>query len=132
MSAAAANVSVARALAGGAALVALLAGVVVAPLVYLPTAGLHGEARILDTQERFELSDGASWQHVFEVTYRYRPSGAATDMTVADVVDRHTFASLRKDATVPIRYSPIALLRYTRGYGAAIEGASVWTRFLPA
>jgi hypothetical protein len=132
MTDAAANTSVARALAGVAAFAALLAGLAGGPLVYLQTAGVLDRATIVDTQERFELLDGGSWQHVFEITYRYRPEGAVTDMTVADGVDPNTFAHLRTGESVPIRYNSVALLRSIHGYGSMIEGASVWTRFFPA
>ena len=105
MTDAAAKTSVARALAGVAAFIALLASLAVAPLVYLQSAGLRARATIIDTQERVELLDGGAWQHVFEITYRYRPDGATTDMTVADFVDRHTFARRRIDPL--IRSAPI-------------------------
>jgi hypothetical protein len=118
-------------LRGVLALLMLVGALTAGPLVLLQVAGVRAEARVVDKQERFELNEGGWRTHILEIAYRYRPSGAATDMTVADVVDAGTFARLHKDDTVSIRYSPIALLRHTRRYGSTIEGTSAWAGFFP-
>ena len=103
-----------------------------AATAYVARASIATDAEIVAKTETILLS--GDWaRRIFHVTYRYRPSDAASFAEGSHNLDVETYERLRVGQRVRVRYATSPLLRAWEGVGSYLDGSSPWvrTRFGP-
>lgn len=107
-------------------------GLAIAPwaiaTVYADLAGNVVQGEVIAKREAFLFPGADSWDHLFEISYRYRPIDSAWPETGAHRVDRALFRRLQVGSSVSVRYIPWRLLRSVVGVGSFVAESSAWSR----
>jgi hypothetical protein len=86
------------------------------------------EGTVIAKREAFVMPGGDSWEHVFEITYRFRTPDSPYPETAAHKVAPALYRRLQIGSTVRVRYSPLRLLRSMVGVGSFLADSSWLSR----
>jgi hypothetical protein len=115
-------------------IIALLAVVVLAispwaiAMAYLHLAGHVVQGKVIGKREAILLPGGDSWDHVFEITYSYRPLDSTYPETAKHRVDSTLYRRMQIGSTAPVRYSPLRMLRPVVSLGSFLDESSLLSR----
>ena len=96
--------------------------------VYVNSAGVVVEGRVIEKREAILLPGGDAWAHIFEISYQYQPLDSAYPETGSHRVDSSLYRRLQVGSTVRVRYSPSKLLRPMVGVGSFLADTSPLSR----
>jgi hypothetical protein len=95
---------------------------------YMQIEGHVVEGKVIAKREAILLPGGDSWDHVFEITYSYRPLGSTYTETATHRVDSTLYRRMQVGSIARIRYSPLRMPRSVVGMGSFLEGSSLLSR----
>jgi|SRR5579871_246441 len=96
--------------------------------LYVHLAGREVTGEIASKQERIVLPGGDAWQHLYEVTYRFRPADSPAAESGGHPVSATLYDRLQVGSAVRVRYSPWRPLRSMQGVGSYLAESSALTR----
>lgn len=113
------------------ALLAILALAVspwVIAMAYMQMAGQVVEGKVTGKREAIVMPGGDSWDHLFEITYKYQPHDSTYPETATHRVDPVLYRQAQIDSTVLVRYSPLRIMRWVVGLGSFLDESSLLSR----
>jgi hypothetical protein len=96
--------------------------------LYVHLAGREVTGEIASKQERIVLPGGDAWQHLYEVTYRFRPADSPATESGGHPVAATLYDRLQVGSAVRVRYSPWRPLRSMQGVGSYLAESGTLTR----
>ncbi|GEM_PF-4696848 len=97
-------------------------------MLYMQVAGQVVEGKVIAKREAILLPGGDSWDHVFEVTYRYQPSDSYHPEIAKHRVDAALYRRAKIGDSVTVRYSSLRMLRPVVGLGSFLDESSLLSR----
>jgi hypothetical protein len=97
-------------------------------IAYMHLAGQVVEGKVIGKHEAILLPGGDSWDHVFEITYSYRPVDSSYPETAKHRVDSHLYRRTKIGSAVRVRYSPLRMLWPVVGLGSFLDESSLLSR----
>ena len=85
---------------------------------------------MIKKREAFLPPGGDSWEHVFEITYRFHPSDSLYPESAYHKVDPDLYRHLKVGSVVQIRYGPSRMLRTFVGIGSFLTDSTSFSRLI--
>lgn len=97
-------------------------------MAYMQIAGQVVEGKATAKCEAILMPGGDSWDHLFEITYSYRPLDSSYPEIAKHRVDSALYRRTQVGSAVPVRYSPLRVIRGVVGMGSFLDESSLFSR----
>jgi hypothetical protein len=96
--------------------------------LFVHLGGREVTGEITSKQESIVLPGGDTWQHIYKVTYQFRPADSPATESGGHPVSVTLYDRLQVGSAVRVRYSPWRPLRSMQGVGSYLAESSPLTR----